>query len=102
MGIEIGRPYSWYQPEEPKTALETDDTERYIDEMPELLELQFEIFPEPNEEVDFDGFCQCDYCKEHPKEAKRLFKGKTVFLIEDKPIYCDCLKEYLNARMVVL
>lgn len=102
MGMEIGRPPSWYEPEEPKIIPEVGDTERYIKTMPELLELQFHIFPELNKEVDFDGYCQCDYCKEHPEEAVRLFKGKTVFLIEDKQIYCDCLEEYLKSRMVVL
>lgn len=102
MGVEIGRPYSWYQHDDSKLVPDENDTERYINEMPELLELKFSIFPEPNKEVDFIGFCQCDYCKAHPKEAVRLCKGKTVFFIEGKSIYCDCLEEYLKARMMVL
>lgn len=98
--METERSKSWYEPIAYKT--EQIVTEEELNSLPEWLILKFLIPSEPKEEVNFDGFCECDHCRKFPKEAIRLSKGKTVFLLDQKLIYCDCLKDYLIQRMGLL
>lgn len=67
----------------------------------ELLTLKFEIPDEFDTQVDFTGMCQCDECRKS-NEPVRLYRGMTVFVIEDRQIYCDCMQEYLRIRQVEL
>ena len=67
----------------------------------ERLVLTFDIPAEEDTEVNYTGTCGCDKCREssHPVE---LYRGKTTFHLDGKEIYCDCLQDYLEARMRII
>lgn len=83
---------------------ELEEGIRYIvsKAMPELLTIQLEVPPEPNEEIDFVGLCECEACRKaaddpdvHPKE---IWRGTAYFKLDNRLIHWECLQDYLISR----
>ena len=90
------------EPPEPDQYI--DDGIRYIvsKAMPELLTIHLELPPEPDEEIDFVGLCECDECRKamtepdvHPKE---IWRGTAYFKLDNRLIHWECLQDYLISR----